>query len=359
MRRLEEIDFDWNIRNAVRDKMFAALANYRREHGHCNISQSCPENPSLGRWVSRQRYLRKGDQLGQDRIQRLEDIDFAWEIVDTIWEQMFSALTEYKRKHGDCNVPQKWSENRQLGAWVSTQRQVKRKDKLPKELVRRLDALGFVWDPANAHWEEMFASLEKYMHMHGNCNVSRDYPDNPRLGAWVIKQRAAMNDGKLGIGRRLKFEKIGLIPKPADAAWEEMFSSLSYYKNEHGNCNVSQKWSGDQRLANWVCNQRQFKRKGHLDKHRVERLEELGFVWDPISAFWDKMFAALVDYKRKHGHCNVPTKWSENRQLASWVVNQRSRQVLLSDDRVRNLEQLGFQWQIHGVYTDRELNRRT
>jgi superfamily II DNA or RNA helicase len=355
IKRLEEIDFDWNIRNAAWDKMFAALSNYGQEHGHCNISQSCPENPSLGRWVSMQRYLRKGDQLGEDRIRRLEEIDFVWEIVDTTWEEMFSALTEYKRNHNDCNVPQKWSGNRQLGTWVSAQRQVKRKGKLPKELVRRLDALGFVWDAANAHWEEMFAALEKHMHMHGNCNVSRDYPGNPRLGAWMIKQRAAINDGKLTAGRRAKLEGIGVIPKPVEVAWEEMFSSLLHYKSRHGDCNVPQCWPENQRLANWVCNQRQFKRKGHLNKDRLERLEQLGFVWDPISAFWDKMFAALIDYKRKHRHCNVPTKWKENRRLASWVVNQRSRRALLGEDRIRRLEEAGFQWQIHGITTDRGL----
>jgi hypothetical protein len=204
IKRLEEIDFDWNIRNAAWDKMFAALANYRREHSHCNVPQTYPENASLGGWVTSQRYLRKSGKLSEARVHQLEEIGFAWEIVDTTWEQMFSALTEYKRKHGDCNVPQKWSENRQLGTWVSTQRQVKRKAKLPKGLVRRLDALGFVWDPANEHWEEMFAALEKYAHVHGNCKVSRDYPDNPRLGAWVIKQRAAMNNGNLPAGRRAK-----------------------------------------------------------------------------------------------------------------------------------------------------------
>ena len=57
-----------------------------------------------------QRYLRKGDQLSENRIRRLEEIDFAWEIVDTTWEEMFGALKKYKHEHGDCNVPQKWAQ---------------------------------------------------------------------------------------------------------------------------------------------------------------------------------------------------------------------------------------------------------
>jgi len=349
IKRLEEIGFDWDPKDTAWNQMFAALTNYRQEHGHCNVLQTCPENPLLGRWVSRQRYLRKGDQLSDDRIRRLEDIDFSWEIVDTIWEEMFAALKKYKRKHGDCNVPQKWSENCQLGTWVSTQRQVKRNGKPSEESIRRLDALGFVWDPANAHWEQMFAALEKYMHMHGNCNVSRNYPDNPRLGAWMIKQRAAMNDGKLTAGRRAKLERIGVIPKLIEAAWGEMFSSLLHYKSRYGDCNVPQHWPENQRLANWVNTQRQFRRKGILSKVRVKKLEELGFVWNSVSGFWDRMFAALVDYKRKHGHCNVPTKWRENRQLASWVVNQRSRRALLGEERLRRLDHIEFQWKLRGI----------
>jgi helicase associated protein/helicase-like protein len=344
IRRLGEAGFDWSPRDAAWDKMFADLVKYRLKHGHCNVPQDCPQNPPLGSWVSRQRYLRESGNLSETRIQQLKRIGFNWEIVDTTWEQMFSGLTEYKREHGDCNVPQKWSGNRQLGTWVSSQRQAKRKGKLPEELVRRLDALGFVWDAANAHWEEMFAALEKYAHVHGNCKVPRGYPDNPRLGAWLIKQRAAMNNGKLPASRRAKLEQIGVLPKPIETAWDKMFSSLLDYKSRHADCNVPQCWSENQRLANWVNAQRQFKRKGTLSHVRVKKLEEVGFVWNSISGFWDRMFAALVEYKREHGHCNVPAKWKENRQLASWVDNQRSRRALLGEDRMRSLDEIGFQW---------------
>jgi hypothetical protein len=164
-----------------------------------------------------------------------------------------------------------------------------------------------------------------------------------------------MNDGKLTAGRRAKLEEIGVVPKPVETAWEKMFLSLADYKSRHGDCNVPQCWPANQRLANWVNTQRQFKRKGTLSKVRAKKLEELRFVWNSISGFWDRMFAALVEYKRNHGHCNVPTKWMENRQLASWVVNQRSRRALLGKDRIRRLEEAGFQWQIHGITTDRGL----
>jgi superfamily II DNA or RNA helicase len=349
IKRLKEIDFDWNIRNAAWDKMFAAISNYRREHGHCNILQNCPENPALCRWVSMQRYLRKCDQLGENRIRRLEEIDFAWEIVDTTWEEMFAALKKYKHEHGDCNVPQKWAQNRQLGRWIATQRQAKKKCKLSDEYVRRLNDLSFVWGARDARWEQMFTALAGYKRAHGDSNIPQDYPENPQLSTWLSSQRTALQQGKLSSVRKLKLEQIGVIPNLLDAAWEEMFSSLLHYKSRYGDCNVPQHWPENQRLANWVNTQRQFRRKETLSKVRVKKLEELGLVWNSISGFWDRMFSALIDYKRKHGHCNVPNKWRENRQLASWVVNQRSRRALLGEERIRRLDHIEFQWKLRGI----------
>lgn len=353
IKKLEAIGFEWNPKGAAWNQMFAALVDYRRKHGHCNVPQTCSENASLGRWVSWQRYLRKSGKLGEARVHQLEEIGFAWEIVDVTWEEKFAALKNYKHNHGDCNVPQKWAENPELGTWVAAQRQARKKGKLSDEYISRLNDLDFAWDAVNEKWEEMFARLVKYKLESGNCHVPRESAKHSALARWLTKQRAATRLGKLDSERRAQLEQVGVISNPIDAAWEEMFSLLSRYKTRHGDCNVPQRWTENQRLANWVCNQRQFKRKGSLSKARIARLEQHGFVWNPISDFWEKMFAALVDHKRKHGHCNVPTKWKENRQLASWVVNQRSRRALLGEDRIRRLEEAGFQWQLHGITKDR------
>ena len=57
---------------------------------------------------------------------------------------MLAELTRYKERFGNCAVPAKWSENPQLGAWVSKQRL--RAETLSPARKARLDALGFAWD---------------------------------------------------------------------------------------------------------------------------------------------------------------------------------------------------------------------
>jgi hypothetical protein len=60
------------------------------------------------------------------------------------------------------------------------------------------------------------------------------------------------------------------------------------------------------------------------------------------TAFKDKV-KELEAFAKEHGHCNVPFA---NPQLGKWVDNQRlfHKKGSLSDDRVKRLDDLGFQW---------------
>ncbi len=75
------------------------------------------------------------------------------------WEEKYMELQQYVREKGDANVPTKYVENRALGRWVSTQRNMYKRyhagasfNSLPAtEIERRialLDLLGFSWNMA-------------------------------------------------------------------------------------------------------------------------------------------------------------------------------------------------------------------
>lgn len=75
------------------------------------------------------------------------------------WEEKYNELQQYMREKGDANVPTKYVENRALGRWVSTQRNMYKKyhggasfnSLLPSEIERRiqlLNQLGFIWNMA-------------------------------------------------------------------------------------------------------------------------------------------------------------------------------------------------------------------
>jgi len=138
------------------------LMQYRDDHGHCSVPR---KHSSLGRWVDAQRTKFKKFDAGKassmtpHRVKILNYIGFVWDASDKraakrddlAWMQMFEELMEYKEKHGDCLVPNKYKDNPKLGRWVSKQRHFyhyTKKGKLPRmaeERQLKLEEIGFVW----------------------------------------------------------------------------------------------------------------------------------------------------------------------------------------------------------------------
>jgi len=67
---------------------------------------------------------------------------------------------------------------------------------------------------------------------------------------------------------------------------------------------------------------------------------------------WNLRYGELIEYKRTHGNCIVPGRYKSNKQLGSWVGNQRTQYRLLqqgkessmTEERISKLEAIGFVW---------------
>ena len=96
------------------------------------------------------------------------------------WDNTFDRLVVFKEKYGHCLVPNRYDEDRSLGAWVSTQRRNYKilhsgssdhaSTILTAERARKLDEIGFVWatsDPRHCPWEVRFEQLCAYKEKFG------------------------------------------------------------------------------------------------------------------------------------------------------------------------------------------------
>jgi hypothetical protein len=130
-----------------------------------------------------------------------------------------------------------------------------------------------------------------------------------------------------------------------EAQWEDMFQRLVKFKKQHGHCLVPRKNDADPKLATWVETQRvlwnrdyrikvpgsieenavaETAKGGDLSKKRLTptrkwKLDQLGFVWSlrskRIEDHWDEMFQQLLEYRRTHGDCLVPSRYEANLKL--------------------------------------------
>jgi superfamily II DNA or RNA helicase len=272
------------------------------------------------------------------------------EQLGVTWDERYGQLQAYKERFGDCYVPQLWRDNKQLGAWVGTQRGERGRDRLSPERINRLDGVGFIWDVTDARWEEMYTALRAYKDTHGDCNVSSSSRAYRRLGSWVADLREGKKKGTLSAAWVERLEAVGLVWEPFKNAWEKMYSKLAEYRSRYGDCNVLGEWPDDPELGSWVADQRKKGKRGHLRPERAHRLDALGFEWDPLAATWDRGYAELVKFKNQHGHCNVPINWSGNKQLANFVRTQRvhRKRRWLSKEQTQRLDRLGFSWERSG-----------
>ena len=143
---------------------------------------------------------------------------------------------------------------------------------------------------------------------------------------------------------------IGFIWDPLEDQWTEMYNRLIAYKEKYSTTNVPKTYKDDPELSNWVKFQRSLRgERKYYDEYpqkRIDLLDAIGFEWDPYKAAWDEMYKQLLQYKEKYGTTRVD---KSHPKLADWVYLQRyQRKVgLLSEERVKLLDTIGFVWQVH------------
>ncbi|MEN9573122.1 MAG: hypothetical protein RL514_977 [Verrucomicrobiota bacterium] len=356
------------------DERCGQLSAFKKRFGHCRVTKPFPENQPLACWVHTVRERRMEGRLTAIQLEQLNQLGFVWQPTEGRWESMFQNLLAFKATHGSCEVPVNWAENPKLATWVANQRGLKNSGILQQELIERLNDIGFIWKPNEKAWDDAFALLQEFR---------RTREQDQRLRKWTGAQRQARKYGRLSEVRIQKLDSIGfdwrgsqlgtkavasqsefsgLVPRQGQereqtwmerkwaTVWEERFSELLAYKQQHGDCRVPQKWAVNLKLANWVNFQRAAKSNGSLSQERLRRLEEIGFVWvlQSNEEVWNQSFGLLLEYKRQHGDCKVPMPWLQNWKLGTWVCMQRRREKLgkLSARRFQMLSEIGFEWNI-------------
>ena len=91
----------------------------------------------------------------------------------------------------------------------------------------------------------------------------------------------------------------------------------------------------DPALARWVRRQREANKKGEQLPYHKKLLNDLGFDWDrtthigikPDEEKWNLMFATLIAYKKKQGHCGIQYSDKENHDIYNWKYKQREKNV--------------------------------
>jgi Helicase associated domain len=131
--------------------------------------------------------------------------------------------------------------------------------------------------------------------------------------------------------------------------WDERFDELVKFKVLYGSCRVPHRYPDNPGLSRWVVYMRSSYQAGTLPADRVDKLNQVGFIWsDRGHTTWDKRCQQLELYRAMHGTSRVSCDTPESAQLWRWSSVQRANYRLgkLSADRIRALDALGFIWDV-------------
>ena len=235
--------------------------------------------------------------MEQDKIKKLEKVGFTWRKFKKVpfrykeqlgREESFNKGLEetlrYKEQHGTANAPLNYetSDGFNLGTWQDIQRNKLRKGKLEQDKIKKLEDIGFVWDLAES-FNQGFEETLQYKEQHGTAIAPLIYksPDGFNLGTWQDRQRNKFRKGKLEQDKIKKLEDIGFVWDIQEGSFNQGFAETLRYKNQHGIANTPARYETPEGfpLGVWQCRQRTNFKRGKLERDKIKKLEEIGFVW--------------------------------------------------------------------------------
>lgn len=338
---LDDVGFVWDAMGQSWNAHYDDLCEFHRAHGHCVVPRS---NGRLGAWVKKQRieykkYIQDSTTrraqtiLTEDRVKKLDDVGFVWDVRERQFERRLGQLRLHKEKNDGLIDPRSMMDG-SLAAWVRK-------------------------------YERQY---RKYLNAAKRCGGSMD--DNEVLLSGILPKNRCVALENVGFCRGMFDEEPRVVMssssmKNSRVTWEERYDELEEYKSEHGHCVVPKNYGP---LGSWVRAQRhsmkEMKTMGsleyggvvpmgvvfqatnpYLSHERVDRLDRLGFVWDVHEWQWNQTYHELLRYTDEHGHSNVPMSYGK---LGLWVFNQRSdyhRGTMMSD-RVELLKTVGFEFEL-------------
>lgn len=137
---------------------------------------------------------KKQSSITQERIDLLNQLDFAWNAQEAAWSRHMQDLRCFSSEHGHCHVPLNYEKYPKLGLWVKEQRRhytlmkQKKSSHMTVERCAELTTLGFCYDTHESTWMERWRELAAFKEKTGSCVVPSNHY-NTKLATWVHHQR--------------------------------------------------------------------------------------------------------------------------------------------------------------------------
>lgn len=205
-------------------------------------------------------------------------------------------------------------------------------------------------------WDAALVQAQKYYSANGTLEMPRKMivADNLDLSAWVAAQRQVRVGRRPGYLTQRQIEQLDELKLPwqglSGQTWERGCQAAQRYRVKYGDLLVPVRYQSEDGLClgEWIVYNRQRRQTGMMSEDRVDRLQNLGMVWDTSAAMWQHNYREAMRYYLDHGNLEVPVKYvtPSGFALGTWLGTQRAayKAEQLTPEQTAQLEALGVDW---------------
>lgn len=369
IQRLESVGMIWEPKEDRWQSMYRRAQEYYNIHQMLNIpcSYISSDGAKLGQWLARQRSgyknlltSRYGDGryvITPEHAKQLNQIGMIWDGDTTTCHtsQQEKAILYYiKQVIRNAN---KLSKCQHLGFEL---------DIYLASLNVAIEYDGVIWHKNKLEQDENKGRACKE---NGIRLIRIREPGLPLvINCDFLIQLKERNDRSLEEAIRRVFEYLGLPDPDCDIArdcvainktykdyisrrWDQAYEAICQHHNQYRNFSFPKdtKNSNGTDLRYWIGTQRKAYKKDELTPLQIQKLEQIGMMWDPFEIKWIKMFQLAEKYSKEHGDLLISEEYHtiEGTALGAWISTQRAayRKGTLTPRRIHLLEPIGMLWQ--------------
>ena len=333
---------------------FELMKEYFDKYGHFPETNASYDGVLIGKWAAYQRVLNNQKKLPQDRVDKLNEIGFPWDIRESNWLAAFSDLEELTQLLG--HFPKK-SEfkgaNEYLSAWLNTQRMAYRNGSLEQEKAQKLISLGCKMKiNSTSSWDERFEQLKKFVEQNGRFPANEDNKTSKELKAlntWQNSQRNAFLGGKLTDEHKKKLDSIGFAWSKQDEKWEYRFRLLEDFYHKNNRLPEADVIVQGVKLCAWHAVQMRSFKDGKLSEQRVKRYKDSGVPLEARNAdrkkeTWTNNYNSYLSFIQTHSRKPSVGERAQGLDLYKWSYDQVKfiRQNRLTPEQIEKLKAVGI-----------------
>jgi len=358
--KLEELGFIWDLQ----DDSWNILYEQVLEHNMNNQYEPDERNfPELFRWLQTQKQRIKAKKLRSDRYLKIENFKYLGTAIDKQWDDNLNELIAFHKEN-----PKSWPKQRnstgiehKLAVWMLKIGREYRDGSIREDRFEKLLNIGYVFE--DRKWLSSFQKVKGFIDInHCFPDFSEESSEN-NLWLWLKNQYNSFHDNSMATSKihqlkSIQFEEFKIIEPDK---WDDVFDSVLNYYLEYNTLPGYNEIIGKNKkivYGSWGSNQRIAYKKGILQNIQIEKLSEIGFVFDTEGSFqqkWDHKFKKLkkwVFLNNGRWPGNNLSEDPEEKELSNFVNSNRSwhngnlkKYGDYPNERKLKLESIGFVWE--------------